>query len=109
MRHTKSPTSNLEHQVKDGTEALLGKKVDLKVEFNLLVFDTAQQEPGIGNAKPGLRVLRPKLKLTERASIVVVGRLVLVGLSPGSPIVVPNTRMKEVNTSVGRDRLFCYY
>ncbi len=36
-------------------------------------------------------------------------RLVLVGLSPGSSIVAPNTHMKEMNMSVGRDRLFYYY
>jgi hypothetical protein len=43
-------------------EALFGKKVDPKVEFNLLILDVAQAEPGFGNAKPGLRVLRPKLR-----------------------------------------------
>jgi hypothetical protein len=55
------------------------------------------------SAKPDLLVLLPKLSKAERTSIVVVRMLVLVGLSRGSPIVTPNTHMKEVNTSEGRD------
>jgi hypothetical protein len=68
--------------------------IDDQVKLHLLVFDVAQAKPRLGNAEPRLRVLRPKKRKAERASMVVVRRLLVVVHCRGSPIVAPYTRMK---------------
>jgi hypothetical protein len=93
------------HEVQDGPQALLGKGVDDEVELNLLVLDVPQAKPRLGDAEPRLRVLRPKKRKAERASMIVVGRLLIVVHSRGSPSSSVYSYEKSVNTSTEKSRL----
>jgi hypothetical protein len=75
------------HEVQDGPQALLGQGVDDQVILHLLVFNVAQAKLQLGDAEPRLSVLRPKERKAERASMVVVRRLLIVVHCRGSPIV----------------------
>ncbi len=50
------------HQIQDGLEILLGQGVHHEIKLDLLVLDVADVESGFSDAKPGLLVLRPKLR-----------------------------------------------
>jgi hypothetical protein len=82
------------HKVQDGPQALLGQGVDDQVKLHLLVFDVTEAKPRLGDAEPRLRVLRLKKRKAERASMVVVRKLLVVVHCRGSPIVALYTRMK---------------
>jgi hypothetical protein len=70
-------------EIQHGAEALLGQGVDDVVEHLLLVVHPLDAEPGLGDGKPGLRVLRPKLRQAERGASVV--RLLVIHCR-GSPM-----------------------
>ncbi len=70
-------------EIQHGAEALLGQGIDDVVEHLLLVVHPLDPEPGLGDCKPGLRILRPKLWQAERGASVV--RLLVVHCR-GSPM-----------------------
>jgi len=92
-------------EVQDGPQALLGQGIDDQIKLHLLVLDVAQAKPRLGDAEPRLRILRPEERQAERASMVVVRRLLVVIHSRGSPNVAIDTRTNNVNTSKDKSRL----
>ncbi len=83
----------------------MDQNFDHQVNLHLLVFDVAQAKPRLGDAEPRLRILRPEERQAERASMIVVRRLLVVIHSRGSPNVAIDTRTNNVNTSKDKSRL----